>query len=329
MKETAYETSAGRLIANLEKTITSIKQWLIKLDGESTNMGIRSIGEYQCSFITGERSIDSEIPLFIHPVLVRHKDKNYLVSDLRMYFSKDPNGDGQKIRNLTEYNFAKSKVVLGALWLAGKENEIRIGLRFAADVFSSWLSETISKNYGLDFGDQLNLRILLHFYYLNLFHRETIIDESTRQSWAVHTIKATKAESKLVFSIFDSLEKMEDMDALCESCKKVIKNTALYNFNKAVLLTLIRSAWFGNYAKENLSVAIEHPPTWCAIIYSAVTEKTYKNSTIYKYVEKLGKRGADQEFIDVYNRIMYEYTEIDVSKEDLKDDLFARLENFK
>lgn len=325
MKETSYDTSAGRLIANVDKTINAIKKWFIETNGQLKNMGVRPMGDYQCCFITGELPEDQDVPLFIHPVLVEHKGFKYLVSDLRMYFTQNSNTGSSQIKNLTEYNFAKSKAVLGALWLAGRENEIRIGLRFSADVFSSWLSETISKNYNLDFGDQLHLRILIHFYYLNLFHRQPIIDEETRQSWAVHTIKAVKADSKTVFSIFDQLEKMETIDDLCKNCKVVIKNTALFNFNPAVLLTLIRSAWFGNYAKENVAVALEHPPTWCAIIYSAISEKTYKSSTIYRYVEKLGKRNADEGFVDAYSRMMAEYTNVNMSGE---TDHFSRLGDF-
>jgi hypothetical protein len=90
-----------------------------------------------------------------------------------------------------------------------------------------------------------------------------------------------------------------------------------------VLLTLIRSAWFGNQAKENLSVALEHPPTWCAIVFSCVTEKTYKNSTIYKYVEKLGKKKADEEFMNTYTRIILEYTD------KVENDPFSRLGAFE
>jgi hypothetical protein len=207
--------------------------------------------------------------------------------------------------------------------MSAKENELRNGLKFAADVFSSWLSETISKNYALDPGDQLTLRILIHFYYHNLFHVGEIIDEQTRQNWAIHTIKATHSDSKTVFSVFDQLEKMENIDSLCNAAKRVVKSVALGSLNVAVLLTLIRSAWFGNQAKENLSVALEHPPTWCAIVFSCVTEKTYKNSTIYKYVEKLGKKKADEEFMNTYTRIILEYTD------KVENDPFSRLGAFE
>ena len=308
MKETAYDTSTGRLIPNVDKITNAIRKWFIETNGQMQNMGVRQTGIYQCCFITGRLPEDQNVPLFIHPVVVEHKGMKYLVTDMRMYFSQGT--ETQQIKNLTEYNFAKSKAVLGALWLANKENEIRVGLRFAADVFSSWLSETISKNYNLDFGDQLHLRILIHFYYLNLFHRQPTVDEETRQGWAVHTIKATKADSKTVFAVFDQLEKMESMEDLCKAAKSVIKNTALFNFNPAVLLTLVRSAWFGNYAKENITVALEFPPVWCAIVYSAISERTYKSSTIYRYVEKLGKRNADEGFVDAYVRMMAEYTDM-------------------
>jgi hypothetical protein len=80
-------------------------------------------------------------------------------------------------------------------------------------------------------------------------------------------------------------------------------------------LTVTRNSWYGTNAKEIISVALEHPPTWAAIVFTALNERTFKNSMIYKIAERFGKRGASDEFIDSYISLVKDNT-LSVASED-------------
>jgi hypothetical protein len=84
------------------------------------------------------------------------------------------------------------------------------------------------------------------------------------------------------------------------------------------LLTIVRNSWFGTNAKDYIAVALEHPPTWMAIVYTAIVERTYKNSMIYRVAEKAGKRGGAEEFIKNYTALVKEHTKATVVQPDFK-----------
>ena len=63
-------------------------------------------------------------------------------------------------------------------------------------------------------------------------------------------------------------------------------------------------SWFGSNAKEILAVALEHPPTWYAIVFSSLEERTYKNSMIARVAERFGKGGAWVDFKNAYSELI-------------------------
>jgi hypothetical protein len=62
------------------------------------------------------------------------------------------------------------------------------------------------------------------------------------------------------------------------------------------LITILKSSWFGNNAAELLAVSLEHPPTWVSLVYTSLSERSFKNANLSKIVERYGKNNADNEF---------------------------------
>lgn len=311
----SYQTTVGSVFVT-KQIETAIKESIIKDGLDSMNLNVKHEGDIKPIFITGRFPSESEIPLFTHPIsIINFQHSNYLCTDLRLFFRKDAPLDNieASVKNLTEYNFAKSRAILNLMWLSHGVGEIRNGLQFAGVVFASWLSEAIAKTYALDFKDQTALSIVTSYYYQSLFSEDTVMDEDTKQKMAVHTIKATKAPSDFVFQIFDQITEMKDINDYCDNLVKIVENVRLKDFNLAMLLTIVKNSWYGTNAKEIISVAMEHPPTWIAIVYTALNERTYKTSMIYRIAERFGKRGAADEFNRNYIDIVKE--RVNVSRE--------------
>lgn len=302
----SYQTTIGS--AFVTKAIeTSIKQAIIKDSLDRVTLNVNHDGAFKPIFITGYYPSEAEIPLFTHPISITNfNHQNYLCTDLRLFVRKDMElKDIERgIKNITEYNFIKSRAILNLLWLNGEVSYIKNSLSFAAIVYSQWLADVISKAFALDFKDQTTIAILAHAYYLSLFDNEHQFDSLYKEKLAVHTIKATKAPAEFVLTTLDKVESLSNINDLCKEIIKIVENVRLQNFNVPVLLTLIKNSWYGTNVKEILAVSLEHPPTWIAIVYACLSERTYKNSMIYRIAERIGKRGNADEFLKNYTQLI-------------------------
>ena len=277
---------------------------MIRDDIQDINLNVAEQDGVKAFFITGFFDSESRIPLFTHPISILNiRDINYLCTDLRLFVRKGTSPDDVTtgIRNLTEYNFAKSRAVLNLIWMAGGVGQVKNNLQFAGAVFAAWLSQTIGKAFALDFKDQTVVSIITSIYYQGLFSNATEWTEDDKLKMASHTINATKAPSDLVFSTLDQLTPMATLHDYCLALVKVLENVRLKNFNVAFLLSIISNSWYGTSAKEIISVSLEHPPTWCAMVYTALSQRTYRNSAIFQTAEKVGKRGLADNFVKAYN----------------------------
>lgn len=314
----SYQTTNGSVL--ITKPIeVAIKEAFIKDGLNTVQLNVKENNGVIPVFITGSYASENEIPLFTHPIsILNYQHKDYICTDLRFFVRKDTPLDRIEsgVKNLTEYNFAKSRAIMNLIWMAGGRHtdaanrqgvsQIKNGLPFAGIVFAAWLSETIAKAYALDFKDQTQLFILSSFYYQTLFTDETTIDQEAKERMATHTIKATKAPAEFVFSVFDKIGPIKDINDYCANVANVLENVRLKNFNLVMLLTIVKNSWYGNNAKEFIQVAIEHPPTWVAIVYTALSERTYKSSMIYRVAERYGKRGGSDEFMKNYVQMAHE-----------------------
>lgn len=79
----------------------------------------------------------------------------------------------------------------------------------------------------------------------------------------------------------------------------MLDSPLLTNLNGGVLAASIKSHWFGQGVEPQkiIGVAVEDPPTWCALVLAALEYSGYKNSMIAQTVNQLGKRGDSESFV--------------------------------
>lgn len=310
----SYQTTIGSAF-NMKPVENAIKESFLMSGINNVSLNVKTDHAIKPVFILGSTDAESNIPLFTHPFLVSFKQETYLCTDLRLHVRKDVNADNveNSVKNLSEFNFCKSRGILNLIWVNDGINQIKNGLSFSSSVFTAWISDSIARAYALDYNDQTILAIITNFYYQTLFMSDYELNEDTKQLMASHTIKITKAPSNLVFQVFDKLPKIKDINDYCDAVKDITGNIRLKDFNLAMLLTIIKNSWHGQNAKEIISVSLEHPPTWCAVVYAALNERTFSSSAIYRYADKLGKRGASEEFLKSYVSMV---KDVIIAKED-------------
>lgn len=319
---TGYDTTIGTAIVT--KTIEmAIQKALIQDLIFQSSLDLSRNLEIKPVFVTGLYHSESSIPFFNHPLLVKNsKGIVFLCTDVRPYINPNTSTEGNLVaRNYSEFNFVKTKAELNLAWLTEGQSQVKNNLGFAGVVFANWLSDVISKRFALDPRDQMLLAIVSHYYYQSLFYTEDRFDEDVLHKFAVHTINATKANSAMVFEVFDKIGKMQNIADLCENIKAVLGNVRLQDLNVGLLITIVGMSWYGVNASENLAVALEHPPTWNAIVYSAVQDRSYKNSNIARVAERFSRGGVANDYIRNVKSLLETVTVVTESREPTLDDL--------
>lgn len=306
---TSYDTTLGSAIPVskiADKIVSAIKQdpKILELTLGMPGVGHRSI------FITDETASEPEVPLYAHPIQVIYRDTTYIATDLRLCLTKRPhrdhdhvsNGDVEaRVRDQKEYRFAKSRHAMQLLWADGEVNEMGNATRWAAVLFGGWLADSLQRAMALNFQEVEEVRVVAMMYYFSLFSQDG--ERETIDRNLIHVTKAVRLDSRMVFEIWDRASRIEDFQygqldttGLVKMLSVGVTGGRLRDLSVVLFLNIIRNSWYGNNAKEILTVALEHPPTWLALAYAALNDRSYKTTAISRVAERLSARGAANDF---------------------------------
>lgn len=236
---------------------------------------------------------NNDIPSFSHPFQVELGDTSKFVIDTRP-FTK-PTRDGSiQISNPTDYEFLLKRGLLTDIWATDPAVLLSLG-NFPLTIFTRWLSGNITSRLGLSADDQVKLTAVTLFYYYSLF-RDTEFSDTDK-------INISKKLSQVSYiPITNSMELLEDINYMSgvgdyiDTVKTVLATPRIENLNVGLLFSMLSNSWFGLNAKEVIAVAVEHPPTFIAIMTTALESRSYKKSYLGNLVYDNSKRGIDKEF---------------------------------
>lgn len=317
---TSYETTIGSslVVKPIEKAVVEacIRDMLY-----NQHLNIINTLDVRPIVVMGLYASESNIPLFAHPLYLPNvQGYQFLCLDIRPFVRKErlEVDDWSKIppiRNTTEYQFARDRFILNLAWLTGATHQLQSQFPLAGTVFAGWLSELISRQYALDPRDQVALFCLSYLHYQSLFQESPDLDEETRQAAVIHIIKTTPAPGALIRECVDGILSkgyaLGTINGYCDAVRDYLQNVRLEKFSAGVLVTLTGQSWFGLNAKEILAVALEHPPTWMAIVYTALQERTFRNSNIAKLAERYIKGTVRTDYINAMSLLLDNYVEAD------------------
>lgn len=250
--------------------------------------------------ITGADPSHATVPVFSHPFEVIGLDKkSYIFIDYRPFVRIDNSNQWEHkviIKNQVEYNFAKARLLMSKIWMTQSTNSISGLGSLPLGVFSSWVSEAITHRFALDMGDQARIAILAAYYYQTLFFVEEM-DDNVKTMFIGNIVRLLKMPADLVFKTLEGVDNFTNIKSFCDVVKTQLNNSRLDDFNEGILITILRGTWFGTAAGEILAIALEHPPTWVSLVYTSLSERTFKNSNIAKTSERYAKGGAGDVFM--------------------------------
>lgn len=251
----------------------------------------------------GLSTLETDVPAFAAPYI--NKDNNWIALDARQLVVSDRQSLTARVKNDADYQFAVQRFVLTGMFYSGKHNSL-YNMRLPHIVFADWLSTSLARKFSLDMGDQYKLYILASIYYATLFTDHFGSEELDKLK------VVTKSEitvTNIIDQVYNDAGSVNSIDDFCSACYNVTRNVRLQNLDFGVLVSVVSNSWFGLNAQESILLALEHPPTWIAMVYTACTQKSQRNSNVARLADSRGKRGVMDDFLKELVSVTLEYKE--------------------
>jgi hypothetical protein len=303
MFKTAYDTTACQKHI-IQPTINAILQHSA-VTGNQFRFAVNPLTEDTIYSVKTVLNGPAVIPAFGHPLAIEQKlfsdefgdqdDKpRYRVFvDVRNFTrisATDDYDEGKEvdIKSKMDYHFAVMRGFFQHVWLRyGARDLLNIG-NYQIKIYSRWLSDILTKRFALPPDVQMTLVIISAYFYQCLFLDDNVteLDESMKLKFATQVASATYISAEDAMRVIDTLPVIRNLDELVNIIQSQSGTVRLEQFNVALLFTATSGSWFGPNNVEVTHVALEHPPTFIAMIISAANEKGYRNTSIGKLVDQ-------------------------------------------
>ena len=287
--KTAYETTAC-VGYRLDKTINSLN--IAFINGDTT-----IVPNYNIYALNGGSATANDVPAFAHPLSILIDGEERLFIDTRSFGKFDINQNEFKVNNQVDYDLLLTRAKLNDIWINHKPQWLRDVSPAPIAIFASWISESVGRRFALDPKEQFDLGILAAIFYISLFSESVEIDEHDKLRMINSITRALRASAEDVITILDKVSVVSNVFEFCSKAEEVTKSIRLKELNPGVLFTILGGTWYGTNAKEIVAVAVEHPPTWIAILLSAYTERTFRSSQLAKITERTSYKKIGDDFV--------------------------------
>ena len=307
---TPYQTTVGSGFV-ITKAEQAIKEAIVKTDFALINSKEPSIDLYHndqgviASVVTNATAEEQALPFFSHPMLIDFRDSRiqnnrvFMVGDARafLYSEKVNSNTGVIIRNSVDFNFVKLRTQLSAIWYSGQYADFKYLSPTLMAMYSSWISENLTRRFALEAEDQLKIAIISAFFYAALFEEEVNLTEQAKQKLTGYIASFTHTNANYVFGIADQIKAFTGIESLCDAIKEILENPRLEDLNVGSFISVISSSWAGSNKLEIAAVAVEHIPTWICLVYSSFIDKTYAKTPLGRITERYRGVKGEQEII--------------------------------
>lgn len=233
---------------------------------------------------------------FSHTIALEHFGKKIYVIDTRPFTRGTENG-AMRVVNPTEYKFAVLRGMLTQQWAEGHVSDLATFGDVAPRAFIKLLSEGITRRLGLSPLDQQALVAVTGFYYYCQFEVEEQLTERDFTKLVMRISRNTAVPAEKVIELLDGQPKIVDIHGYVQTMKQVVRSTRLEQLNPGLIYSIIGGSWYGAAAREIVAVSLEHPPTYLAMVYMALTDRSYHTAYFTKLVEMVNKGPNGKEFL--------------------------------
>lgn len=238
--------------------------------------------------------LNREIPPFGHPLL--WDDKIFI--DARGMIRVDNNAAlGYVVTQQAEFEFQVNRAKL--TWYAKSQNvdDLAVLGDIAPVTFARFVAENLVRALGLGPEEQALATLTLVFYYFCMFRDPGELEEAEMNRMIGKIGRMTYLTSEWIYQRKEPLRYMGGIQDLVAVLHGMIENPRIKSLNAASLITYVRGGWFGMNAVETMGVALEHPPTFLAMVVASLKDRSYRNARLAKVVQTNDKKNSGKQFL--------------------------------
>ena len=259
-------------------------------------------------------SLTDHIPTFDHPFAINdetwtpahggpHEKRQIAVGDLRRYGRYDPHQQQFVVKVRNDYGFQLTRTVLNQIWLDDAPSTLGNCSALPMKLYGIWIADAISRRYMLDPKEKLQLQVLSSIFYAGLFY--DIHDHWDKNRIAAQVKRAIAVDSKFIYDMLEYVkEPIASLLDFVSIVKEAVDTVRLKDFNHGVLYAALKPTWYGVNNDAMVAVALEHPPTWLAMLYVSITDRSYGKSQVTDMILNWDKRDKGRELELALSRLM-------------------------
>lgn len=300
-----YQTTIGRLYKPDEYT-RGIKKAMVELPLSPVATAAGSV--IRNTYYVTPREEHEDVPNFKEFINLGTDDKPELVIDSRQYMRYDDKTGATRLYAANDWQLQCIRLAL-TLQLINKDEGLASFARFTdlpCQVFTDWVSGTLVSRYSLRPESEMIVRVIACLYYQAMINPELRVPGEDRLAFAPIIARLTYVPLNIVMDLLDedvegSIGKLENANDLAIQVSSKSRALSMGSLKFADLHHLLRTTWFGTNSVELVGMSLEHLPTWLAVLYTAVSDKSFRKSKITEIAEKVGRGNLIRNFIDLVN----------------------------
>jgi len=304
-----YQTTICSMYKKLDQLLPKVRRAALDLEFPV----VKTPADYtldNAHFVT-PRQEHEDIPTFTQYINIGEPNNPNLLIDSRQYMKYDIKTGLYRINGVNDWSFQCVRMALNLQLLKSDETIFsRLG-DLPAKVFHRWVSGALITKYNLELQSQMALFVITAYYFYAMCNYELQEpDVEARTQFAPIISRITGVPPDFVLDVIETVGPLKDANdlAYAMSTKSLQGRTGELKFTDLYLL--LSNSWQGVNARENVGVALEHMPTYIAMVYMGIADRSYRRTVITQRAEGLA-RGQDLKiFTDlVFKLVNAQYAE--------------------
>lgn len=296
-----YDTSYGKVL-----NVSPVIKALMVYGASSTNLNYELVENtgIKLMFITGYNQDEKDLPVFDHPVIFKdHRNHLVIASDLRKYVRPDkeqPLNIKDIIKDTNNINFILIRTLATQEFLSNDVGTFREIYKGISTALAMVISSIITVSVPLNPVEKVYVEIVTSFYANRLFSNTDDMDDLKDAVYARVTnskLSIPITHNTIVTVMSQCNLNANTIEDLIINIKSVLPVEKANLVSTDLLINSMSNLWFGPGGTEAMIIALEHMPTWIALVYSCVTDNTFKRSRLAMMLER-SKRNINDKLIE-------------------------------
>lgn len=235
-----------------------------------------------------------DIPNFTQFVNIG-KDSPKWVMDGRPYMRWNRNADSYRLVAENDYAFQCMRLAITQLLSDDPGFMHRLG-DTPVKTWVRWLTLALAQRYNLSLEYQARVSVICAYYYHTQLDEARTLSVSERQALSNKVSRVTAVPVPTVLEMIEPVGPLKTGDDLATALREHAGTLGLTQLKFVDLYTLVANSWIGVNARENVGLALEHIPTFIAMVYYALSERSYRKTVITRRAETTGRQHELQQF---------------------------------